>query len=192
MQTGGIKQPNRQSTQIKTNFENISRRARNVGDNRHIPASEAIEERRFSGIRRTSDDHPKAVAHTLPNSAISQHCLNFVTHLGGDCQCRHKQSLTDVIFVREIDVRLNQGKRIKQPIAPPQYGIAQGPIKLRYCLASLGCRFRFNQVGQRLGLGQIKLSCQDSSPRELSGLREPETQMLKLKRKRVDQKHIAV
>jgi hypothetical protein len=60
-------------------------------------------------------------------------------------------------------------------VTPGVIELLEGAAHLPQRLPLLGASFRVDQIGKRFGLRQIELSMFEGAPRELSGLRRPDT-----------------
>ena len=80
------------------------------------------------------------------------------------------------LFVREVDLGLDERQGVEEIAAEAGVGFAQPPVELAQGLFRLGGRLGVDQVGYGLGLGQIHSAVLEGPARELARFSRPDAQ----------------
>ena len=80
------------------------------------------------------------------------------------------------VFVGKVDDGFEMGEELDQPLAPSRGRGPQFAVELAQSLAALRFGLGSDEVGDRLGLGQIELAVEKSAAGELAWLGEPQAE----------------
>ena len=135
---------------------------------------ESVQQARFPRVGGAKDGDREPIAQPLPQMPVGKRVLDFLAERGED----RPDPLLEIagqIFVGEIDRRLQESERPRQPGRPVPDPPGKTPIQLLERLTPLGRRLRRDQVGESLDLGQVQAAIVEGAARKLPRLRQSQS-----------------
>ena len=132
-------------------FDRVSRRARNLGDDRALGAKQRVEERRLACVGTARDDEQRPLAEPLAFGSGFQEVAHTIPHYAprGAHPLRTHGTL---IFLRKVDLVRDQRLELEDLAAQGGQAIGQAALELVQRATALRRRARVYQVRRRLGL----------------------------------------
>ncbi len=172
---GGVEQGYRITVEIEMHLNNVASGAGMRRHNRRLPPGNPVEQRRLARIRRAGDSDHEAVAQALALRRTRKGFRDFTFQRGDPGQRRRDQFLGYIALVGEIDPRLDQRRRLDDPLPPTLSPGAERAFQLPQRLAPLPVGVGVDQVVEALGFCEIQLAVLKGAAGEFAGLGGPQS-----------------
>ena len=173
-QAGGVGQGHRITADDQVSVEHIPGRAGDGGDNGRLARDQGIEQGGLAGVGLADQDDAIALAHSLATPGDGERPLQV-----GDQSIQQRPGgageIVGHLFVGEVDLGLDQRKRLQQVAAEAGVGLRQPAIQLTESLRRLRRGLRVDQVGDGLGLGQVHTAVLEGAAGEFAGVGDAQT-----------------
>ena len=137
--------PNRKAGQHQAHFDHVARGARDIAHDRRLALGQRVQQARLAGVGRADNSDAEAVADALAAVRVVQVAGHV---LGQHLQDRAgaARELAWQVFVREIDLGLDQSRRLDQAAPPALIDGAQSAAALAERLATLALGLGVHEV----------------------------------------------